>query len=214
MNAAAKVLDPCSASRMMWFDKQDQRALFGDIRDEEHVLCDGRVLKVEPNVIMDFRSLPFEDGAFKLVVFDPPHLKYAGKDSWLRAKYGVLTNDWRDDISKGFAECFRVLASDGVLIFKWAEDQIKVSELLALTDEKPLFGHKSGKREKTHWITFMKRSTMTEAQLPLIPRWAVLPHPPRHAGFLQPDREVPGYTLEQMLEYGRVCAIEAVKQSK
>ncbi|SDS33197.1 hypothetical protein [Pseudomonas sp. bs2935] len=41
----AQVLDPCSASRMMWFDKGDQRALFGDIRDEEHVLCDGRVLK-------------------------------------------------------------------------------------------------------------------------------------------------------------------------
>ena len=31
MSAAAKVLDPCSASRMMWFDKEDQRALFGDI---------------------------------------------------------------------------------------------------------------------------------------------------------------------------------------
>ncbi|MEG1082657.1 MAG: SAM-dependent methyltransferase, partial [Pseudomonas sp.] len=29
MSAAARVLDPCSASRMMWFDKQDQRALFG-----------------------------------------------------------------------------------------------------------------------------------------------------------------------------------------
>ncbi|MBX8534589.1 class I SAM-dependent methyltransferase [Pseudomonas cichorii] len=157
MSAAAKVLDPCSASRMMWFDKQDQRALFGDIRDEEHVLCDGRVLKVEPNVIMDFRSLPFDDGTFKLVVFDPPHLRHAGVDSWLRSKYGVLTDNWRDDIAKGFSECFRVLASDGVLIFKWAEDQIKVREILALTDEKPLFGHKSGKREKTHWVTFMKR---------------------------------------------------------
>lgn len=155
--SCAKVLDPCSASRMMWLDKGDQRALFGDIRDEEHVLCDGRVLKVEPNVIMDFRSLPFDDGTFKLVVFDPPHLRYAGVDSWLRAKYGVLTDNWRDDIAKGFAECFRVLASEGVLIFKWAEDQIKVREILALTDEKPLFGHKSGKREKTHWITFMKR---------------------------------------------------------
>ncbi len=24
-------------------------------------------------------------------------------------------------------------------------------------EEQPLFGHKFGKREKTHWITFMKR---------------------------------------------------------
>ncbi|KPY02016.1 Methyltransferase [Pseudomonas amygdali pv. mori] len=157
MTTAAKILDPCCGSRMFWFDKANQQVLFGDIRDEEHLLCDGRVLKVEPNVIMDFRSLPFEDGTFKLVVFDPPHLTRAGVDSWMRAKYGVLTSDWRDDISKGFAECFRVLATDGVLIFKWAETQVLVSELLALTDQKPLFGHKSGKREKTHWITFMKR---------------------------------------------------------
>ncbi|UZS74303.1 class I SAM-dependent methyltransferase [Pseudomonas syringae] len=157
MTTAAKILDPCCGSRMFWFDKANQQALFGDIRDEEHLLCDGRVLKVEPNVIMDFRSLPFEDGVFKLVVFDPPHLTRAGVDSWMRAKYGVLTSDWRDDISKGFAECFRVLDTDGVLIFKWAETQVLVSELLALTDQKPLFGHKSGKREKTHWITFMKR---------------------------------------------------------
>lgn len=41
------------------------------------------------------------------------------------------------------------------LIFKWNETQIRVSEILALADEQ-LFGHKSGKPEKTHWITFMK----------------------------------------------------------
>ena len=158
MTAATKILDPCCGSRMFWFDKGDQRTLFGDIRDEQHVLCDGRALNVEPNVIMDFRSLPFEDGAFKLVVFDPPHLTRAGRDSWLRAKYGILTSDWRDDLSKGFAECFRVLATDGVLIFKWNETQVRVREILSLTGEQPLFGHKSGKREKTHWITFMKRA--------------------------------------------------------
>ncbi|WP_122387744.1 SAM-dependent methyltransferase [Pseudomonas syringae group genomosp. 7] len=157
MTTAAKILDPCCGSRMFWIDKSNQQALFGDISDEEHVLCDGRALKVEPNVIIDFRSLPFEDGVFKLVVFDPPHLTRAGVDSWMRAEYGVLTSDWRDYISKGFAECFRVLATDGVLIFKWAETHVLVSELLALTDQTPLFGHKSGKREKTHWITFMKR---------------------------------------------------------
>ncbi len=77
----ARVLDPCSASRMMWFDKGDQRALFGDIRDEEHVLCDGRVLKVEPDVIMDFRHLPFHDASFNMVVFDPPHLVRAGREA-------------------------------------------------------------------------------------------------------------------------------------
>lgn len=50
----------------------------------------------------------------------------------------------------------------GILIFKWNEDQIKVSEILALTNEKPLFGHKSGKRMSTHWITFMKAAPTTD----------------------------------------------------
>ncbi|TCB75630.1 SAM-dependent methyltransferase, partial [Acinetobacter sp. ANC 4177] len=39
---------------------------------------------------------------------------------------------------------------------KWNETQIKVSEILELTDQKPVFGHISGKRANTHWITFMK----------------------------------------------------------
>lgn len=146
---------------MMWFDKKDQRALFGDIRDEEHLLCDGRVLKVEPEVIMDFRKLPFPDATFSMVVFDPPHLTRAGRDSWLRAKYGILTDDWRDDIAKGFAECFRVLKPGQFLIFKWNETRSESEEILALTGEQPfVWPQVRRKREKTHWITFMKRDGM------------------------------------------------------
>lgn len=151
-----KVLDPCCGSRMFWFDPQNPVAVFGDIRRESHVLCDGRALEIAPDMDVDFRAMPFADGSFKLVVFDPPHLRKAGQEGWQCKKYGVLGAEWRDDLRKGFAECFRVLAADGVLIFKWAETQIRVSEILALTPHKPLFGHISGKRSNTHWITFMK----------------------------------------------------------
>lgn len=152
----AQILDPCCGSRMWWFDKHPQGVLFGDIRSEEHVLCDGRALQIKPDVVMDFRDMPFADGTFTVVVFDPPHLRFAGKESWLRKKYGILTDDWRDDLRKGFSECFRVLASNGVLIFKWNETQIKTRDVLALTSHKPLVGHVSGKRSDTHWITFIK----------------------------------------------------------
>ncbi len=104
----ADVLDPCCGSRMMWFDKGDQRTLFGDARNESHTLCDGRSLNIMPDVAMDFRAMPFSGGTFNLVVFDPPHLKQAGKKSWLGLKYGVLGSAWQDDIQQGFAECFRV----------------------------------------------------------------------------------------------------------
>jgi 23S rRNA G2069 N7-methylase RlmK/C1962 C5-methylase RlmI len=143
---------------MFWFDKKNQAVLFGDIRDEEHVLCDGRSLNITPDVLMDFRKLEFAADSFRLVVFDPPHLRRAGAGSWLKAKYGILSDDWREDLRRGFAECFRVLKDEGILIFKWNETQIKVSEILALTDHKPLFVHVSGKRANTHWITFMKTS--------------------------------------------------------
>ena len=151
-----QVLAPASGSRMFWFDKADPRAVFGDIRREDHILCDGRELHVHPDVEMDFRSMPFEDDSFRLVVFDPPHLIRVGQESWTRAKYGALLPSWRDDLADGFAECFRVLRPGGVLIFKWNEDQIPVRDILALTPERPLFGHRSGKASKTHWIAFIK----------------------------------------------------------
>lgn len=35
------ILDMCCGSRMFWFDKQDERALFSDIRAEQHKLYHG-----------------------------------------------------------------------------------------------------------------------------------------------------------------------------
>jgi putative methyltransferase, putative len=154
--ALKPILDPCCGAKMMWFDKQNQRALFGDVRSESHTLCDGRALEIKPDLVMDFTALPFDDETFRLVVFDPPHLIYAGEKSWLRKKYGRLNAQWRESLKKGFAECFRVLKPEGILIFKWNESQIKIKEVLALTDQKPLFGHPSGRKGLTHWYTFMK----------------------------------------------------------
>lgn len=102
--------------------------------------------------ISAFRALPFADGTFHIVAFDPPHLEKAGPRSWLAAKYGKLGPDWREDIRQGFAECFRVLAPNGTLVFKWNETQVKVSEVLALTQHQPLFGHPSGRKGLTHWL--------------------------------------------------------------
>ena len=51
---------------------------------------------------LDFRALPYADGTFNLVAFDPPHLVRAGSKSWLAAKYGKLGEDWREDLRRGF----------------------------------------------------------------------------------------------------------------
>lgn len=158
------VLDPCCGSRMWWFDKANRRAIFGDQRSETVVVKDRsqssgqRTIQVAPDSLMDFRSLPFPDGAFKLVAFDPPHLTQAAPKSWMRAKYGVLGPDWSNDLRLGFAECFRVLATEGVLVFKWSAGHVPLREVLSLTPHKPLFGNTSGKKAGTHFIVFMKAS--------------------------------------------------------
>lgn len=151
-----QVLDVCCGSRMFWFDKQDGRATFCDIRSEQHILCDGRELTISPDVQCDFTNLPFDDESFYMVVFDPPHLRNVGPNSWLAKKYGRLDENWQQMIADGFKECFRVLKPNGTLIFKWSETDIKVSQILALTDQKPVIGHKSGKTANTHWICFLK----------------------------------------------------------
>lgn len=132
--ARRRVLDPCCGGRAMWLDPNHPDVVFGDLRSETIVVTDRshrvdgtRTLRIEPDVPLDFRSLPFEDDLFLLVAFDPPHLVRAGKRSWLAAKYGKLGRDWRDDMRAGFSECFRVLDADGVLVFKWNETQVKLA---------------------------------------------------------------------------------------
>lgn len=145
---------------MFYFDKKDPRVLFQDIREVQTTLCDGRKFVVKPDVLADFTSMPYPDASFSAVVFDPPHLKHSGSEKetkgWQMTKYGFLGADWRETLSRGFAECFRVLKPGGFLIFKWNETDIKLSQILALTSVKPLLGHRSGKRSNTHWVLFVK----------------------------------------------------------
>ena len=150
------VLDVACGSKMFYFDKNDERVTFCDKREMDTTLCDGRKLEIHPDYRCDFTNLPFDDESYKLVVFDPPHL-IGDSSGWQKLKYGFLEKDnWKEILSDGFSECFRVLQSKGVLVFKWNETDIPVSEVLKCTDERPIFGHKSGKLNKTHWLCFMK----------------------------------------------------------
>lgn len=157
MVKSKRVLDACCGSRMFWFDKNNSDVDFCDIRKETDVLCDGRTLEINPDIISDFTDMPFEDNSYYLVVFDPPHLINVGDSSWLAKKYGKLrNNEWQHVIKDGFNECMRVLRPNGVLVFKWNETDIPVSKIVEVIGQQPLFGHKSGKLNKTHWLCFMK----------------------------------------------------------
>jgi hypothetical protein len=104
----ADVLDMCCGPRMMWFDKDDERAVFLDRRRERHAMNRPKRGTVEwtetdPDILADFTALPFADETFQMVVFDPPHFERSGKIGYLAMKYGWLDGDWREMIRKGFA---------------------------------------------------------------------------------------------------------------
>jgi len=160
-----EVIDVCCGSKKFWFDKYDERVLFLDQRCEVVMTKDKnqpdglRRVVIDPDVLANFKSLPFDDESFSLVVFDPPHIleNRCGRNSRMAQVYGTLSQDnWREDITAGFRECFRILRPAGVLIFKWAETNIRLGEVVSLAGQKPLFGNKMPKSAGTHWIVFMK----------------------------------------------------------
>ena len=157
------ILDACCGSRMFWFDHKNPNAVFVDKR-----ICEAQVIwksgdgksvrycSVKPDIQADFRNLPFPDESFWHIIFDPPHLLKIGDTAWMAKKYGKLPQDWQSLIHDGFRECWRVLKTNGTLIFKWNAEQIPVRKVIACIGIMPLYGHKSGKLSKTHWMAFVK----------------------------------------------------------
>lgn len=148
-----KILDACCGSKMFWFDKEHKETVYMDKRTLDTTLCDGRKLIVKPDVIADFRKMPFDDESFHLVIFDPPHLLNVGDKSFLALKYGKLEKTWQEDIKQGLSECWRVLKQNGTLIFKWNEEQVTLPMVKGLLPNEPILGQRRG---KTVWLVFFK----------------------------------------------------------
>lgn len=167
------ILDACCGSKMFWFNHHNPNVLYVDNRrmNAEAIWKSGngkgtRYCKVDPDLVADFRNLPFPSESFWHVVFDPPHLKSVGDTAWMAKKYGKLPKDWMPYIHDGFHECLRVLKPFGTLIFKWNETQIPTKEVIAAIGMQPLYGHKSGRLSKTHWMAFVKLPGMEDSIAP------------------------------------------------
>ena len=117
--------------------------------------------EVRPDVCADFTALPFRDGTFDLVVYDPPHIvRDTPSKSFLRTKYGELRSaDCLAVLRQGFDECWRVLKAPGTLHFKWAEGSMTLKEVLALFPQRPLFKNKHA----VSWSVFAKSAAVAQS---------------------------------------------------
>jgi hypothetical protein len=86
--------------------------------------------KVKPDVVADNRRMPFKDGCFDVVVYDPPHVPNQGKDRSkdFNDRFGLVL---RSPAVNGYnfnhlyppfvAEAYRVLNIEGILLCKIAD---------------------------------------------------------------------------------------------
>lgn len=153
-----EILDATCGGRSIWLDGQKHRSdtLYIDKREEPPGFLgqDGRTYSVQPDEIMDHRDLPYADGSFNLVVFDPPHkILSDGMESLtgiMNKAYGALKAEtWQEDLRAGFDELFRVLKPGGVLVFKFADSAADFDEVLEFAPVDPLFGTTTTQRKDT-----------------------------------------------------------------
>ncbi len=139
-----KILDLSAGNRAVWFNKKHPLAVFIDKR-----------ASVSPDIIADSTDLPFKDGLFDLVVFDPPH-KNTGPTSNMSKVYGHhTTQEILALILKTAPEAHRVTKPNALMALKWNSADIKLQRVLQLMPQwEPLFGHltKDGPRSQTYWV--------------------------------------------------------------
>jgi len=166
-----EILDATCGGRSIWHPENKDRddTLYIDKRKEESGFLgreeyghSKRNYSVQPDEQQDYRDLPYEDGSFNLIVFDPPHAIRGDGMKTLHGvshrKWGCLhAETWQEDLRSGFTELWRVLSVGGTLVFKFADESADFKEVLSLAPTDPLFGTSvRDHTSETRWFVFYK----------------------------------------------------------
>lgn len=111
------VLDPTAGHRQgMWTIWRPDGLVLSDID-----------IETKPDLVADYKNLPFADGVFGSVLFDPPY-RLAGTatdQGGMDTRYGICAyrpiHVVHDDMVSGLQECARVVRRRGYVIVKCAK---------------------------------------------------------------------------------------------
>jgi hypothetical protein len=153
-----RILDMSAGNRAIWIEKAYPDAVFVDCRES-----------VRPQIVCDTRRLPFADGIFDMVVFDPPHENF-GKNGKCSALYGWhTTEEIRDIVKRSSREAWRVTRANSLMLLKWNDHGQRLGKILDVIGSpwRALFGHKVSMKQwtnadgrprgsSTYWVAMLR----------------------------------------------------------
>lgn len=114
---------------------------------------------IKPDIVSEWKDAPFPDNYFDMIVFDPPHKisKEGSEVCKLEVRYGRLySTTWKHELKTGIKKLFDILKPEGIFIFKWAETDKPLSEVLPLFPYPLMFGTVTNANNNNYWIVFIK----------------------------------------------------------
>jgi hypothetical protein len=145
-----RILDMSAGHRKVWFNRLNPDTVFVDHR-----------LSMNPTVCCDTRHLPFKEGTFDLIVFDPPHMMH-GKGTDMAKFYGAYeAEDIRSTVTDSVKEAFRCSTGNALMALKWSTHDVRLNTLLSWIEGwQPMFGHAvstlNHRKTSTYWVMFQK----------------------------------------------------------
>lgn len=127
-----RALEACCGHRREWHREKPRRTTFGDL-----------LIDVRPEVVLDFKALPFREDSFDVIFFDPPHLIRSEKwnqlsDRYLHFGHWETRRQWEEALDAVNSEFARVARSGAVLHVKIIDGKdrrvTKLADLERLTN--------------------------------------------------------------------------------
>ena len=136
------------------------------------LVANGTDLEHKPDLTADFRAMPFRDGAFSQIIFDPPYVVKGGRRTSTmedhQDRYGMTdapTNplEGQQLVNDGLAESARLLETNGVLLVK-AQDYVSSGRVHWGVDETTIFSRALGLRKVDQFLFLNNGSAQDKAR--------------------------------------------------